>query len=98
MIYKITNGSFRNVLIIIELFINILSYKFLPDRVGVQFDTSGNISNTMPKLLFIIFLPLLTLLLNFYFKKSNNSYQMKATLFTVVLFVINLFTLFINLR
>jgi uncharacterized membrane protein len=98
MLYRLTNGTLTKVLIILELFINIICYKFLPDKVGVHFDSAGNINGTMPKLLFIVFLPLLTLLLNLYYKKLNNSYQMKSTLFTVVFFVINLVTLFINLR
>ncbi len=98
MIYKLTNGTLTKVLIILELLINIICYKFLPDNVGIHFDNSGNINGTIPKLLFIVFLPLITLLLNFYYKKLNNNSQMKTTLFTVVFFVINLVTLYINLR
>ena len=98
MIYRLTNGTLTKILIILELIINMICYKFLPSNVGVHFDSSGNINGTIPKLLFIIFIPLLTLLLNFYYKKLNNSSEIKATLFTVIFFVINLVTLFINLR
>ena len=98
MMYRLTNGRLIKVLIILEVLINIVCYKFLPSNVGVHFDSSGSINGTMPKLLFLFFLPLLTLLLNFYYKKVNNSSELKATLFTVAFFLINLVTLFINLR
>ncbi|HHV11430.1 MAG TPA: DUF1648 domain-containing protein [Clostridiales bacterium] len=98
MIYKLTNGKLTKILIILETLINIACYRFLPDNVGIQFNASGDISRTIPKLLFIFFIPLITLLLNFYYKRTNSSPEIKTTLFTVIFFVINLVTLFLNLR
>lgn len=98
MIYKLTNGSLTRLLILLEVVINLVCYKFLPSNVGVHFDSYGNIDGTMPKLLFLFLLPVITLLMNLYFKKQNNNAQLKATLITVILFVANLVTLYINLK
>ncbi len=98
MIDKLTNGMLTRILIFLEILINLVCYQFLPSNVGVHFDSSGAIDGTMPKLLFLFLLPVITLLLNIYFKKMNPYAQMKATLVTVVLFIANLVTLYINLR
>lgn len=47
---------------VLSLILAIVSYVILPDIVAVKFNFSGQVTNTMPKLLFVLLLILLDII------------------------------------
>ncbi len=44
--------------ILITIICNIIAYNYLPDNIGLQVNTSGDINNYISKNLFVVFAPI----------------------------------------
>lgn len=86
------------IFVIILLIINLLSLRFLPNRIALQITSSGNLTNYCSKSMFAISLPIMAFLVALYlfFKKE------KRVIYFLVVDIIILFcdlaAIFMNIK
>lgn len=94
---KFNNYKTCLAIIAIELIINAICYQFLPDRLGVHFNISGEVDGTLPRLGFVFLMPLLSLGCILYEKYVKRVSVTKVIITCILLFFINAGLLIINL-
>lgn len=82
--------------IISTLVINLVSYPFLPDKVGIQVNASG-ISNSAPKLLYLSISFLAISLLAYLGSKPIGQKKNQYTGVAILLVFFNLITIILNI-
>ncbi|MGL4763195.1 MAG: DUF1648 domain-containing protein [Sarcina sp.] len=94
------NNFFRITLsnLILICIINFIAYNFLPNEVGMQLSISGELTNFVPKIMFVIILPVLlggvSLILFF----RNSMFKTSPLIINALFLGIELFTLYVNLK
>ncbi|GAA0070953.1 hypothetical protein UT300003_24770 [Clostridium sardiniense] len=83
-------------LMIITLVLNGIMSKNLPNEIAVQVSSTGQVLNTMPKFAFILLIPTVLLAINIYSIIIKKDISVKATIASAVVFLGNIFLLFIN--
>ena len=83
-------------LIIITLGLNVIMSNSLPNEIAVQVSSTGQVLNTMPKFTFILLIPTVLLAINIYSIIIKKDISSKATIAATIVFLGNIFLLFIN--
>lgn len=83
-------------LIIITLGLNVIMSNSLPNEIAVQVSSTGQVLNTMPKFTFILLIPTVLLAINIYSIIIKKDISAKATIASAIVFLGNIFLLFIN--
>ncbi|MBM7833350.1 DUF1648 domain-containing protein [Clostridium sardiniense] len=83
-------------LMIITLGLNVIMSNSLPNEIAVQVSSTGQVLNTMPKFTFILLIPTVLLAINIYSIIIKKDISAKATIASAIVFLGNIFLLFIN--
>lgn len=86
----------QSIAIISTLIINVLSYPFLPDNVGIQVNTSG-VSNAAPKLMYLSISFIVISILAYFGSKPIGQKKNQYTGIAILLAILNLFTIILNI-
>lgn len=81
---------------VIVLFVNAVSFPFLPDKIAIQWNFSGKVSNLIPKLAFAIGAPIIVFLLNLVYK-DNEKKKGQLIIVNVILIALCIMTIILNL-
>lgn len=81
---------------IIVLLVNAVSFPFLPDKIAIQWNFSGKVSNLVPKLAFAIGAPIIIFLLNLIYK-DNEKKKVQLVIVNIILIVLCIVTILLNL-
>lgn len=90
------SNSVQAISIISTLAINLISYFFLPDKVGIQVNTTG-ISNSAPKLLYLSLSFLAISLFAYLGSKPIGQKKNQYTGIAILLAIFNLITIILNI-
>ncbi len=90
------SNSIQFTTIISTLVINLISYPLLPDKVGIQVNTSG-ISNSAPKLLYLCLSFLAISILAYLGSKPIGQKKNQYTGTAILLAIFNLITIMLNI-
>lgn len=86
-------------LVILCLIINIISYKYLPNKVGIQKGDNGHFNSFVPRIGYVfmdpIFLALITAVNVLSFERYRKSIIFLAS---ILIFVLNIWTIFENIK
>ena len=83
--------------IILIIVMNLIAYKFLPDTIATQFTSSGELTNFIPKNIFIFFVPVILIFISFLLSVRTSITKLYPILINGIFLAVNTFTLFINL-
>lgn len=83
--------------LVLCLAINIISFKYLPSKVALQIATNGDLTNFIPKLLFLFTTPLIILLIALYNYFKSELRILSSLIPVVIIFILNLIILGMNL-
>lgn len=78
------------------LIINLIAYSFLPDKVGIQINSSG-VSNSAPKLLYLFISFLVITLFSYLGSKPIGSKKNQYTAIAIFLSLLNVLTIILNI-
>ena len=84
--------------IILLLVMNLVAYKFLPETIATQFTSSGELTNFIPKNLFIFFTPVILIFISFLLSVRTSITKLCPIFINILFIGLNIFTLFINLK
>ncbi len=84
------------ILIILILGINLYFYQQLPEKIGMQINTSGDLRNHMPKNLFIFIAPLVVLVFYVISLFNEKKEYGKTFIVGIIMFLLNIFTIIMN--
>lgn len=76
---------------------NGFAYGFLPDRIVSQVNLMGNPSTYLPKLLFLLSVPLIAIGITIYGAVSEEEKRLKILVANIILVGVNFFVIFMNL-
>ncbi|MGL4453174.1 MAG: DUF1648 domain-containing protein [Sarcina sp.] len=74
------------------ILINVVAFTFLPDKMGVHF-SGGVVDGEMPKLLFVVFMPLVNFLISLYMEKLEKN----PIITNIFLLILNCALILVNL-
>lgn len=94
---KFNNYKTCLAIIAIQLIINAICFQFLPERLSIHFSITGEVNGTLPRLGFVVLMPLLSLACILYEKYVKRVSVTKAIITCILLFFINAGLLIINL-
>ena len=86
------------IFVAITIIANILSYKHLPDSMVIQINSAGEASNQLSKGIYLIMVPIVLLSISLYTSLNKNKSSIKYFILMTILFSVNIFTLYFNLR
>ena len=99
MIKRLVNNNKLSIgIIILEIVMNLICYKFLPDKVGFHFDISGNTDGTIPKFAFLFAMPVISIAVYLFYKVFKNASEARASAVCGLIFVLNVVLLYMNLK
>ena len=81
----------------ITLIVNIFAYNFLPEKIGMQINTSGELRNYVSKPIFIIIAPAVMAVMYLLHKGSDNVNKSKYLSISVIIFIVNILSIFFNI-
>lgn len=87
--------KFGWILFALIILINIAFFPFLPDRMAMQFNSSG-ISRTASKPIALVIFPLIMLIINLVYGDNENK-KSSVIMGGVILFIVNLVSIIVNL-
>ncbi|MDP4145195.1 MAG: DUF1648 domain-containing protein [Bacillota bacterium] len=85
-------------LIVISIIANLVCFNFLPASVGIHFNLSGNTDGSIPKLAYVVVMPLLSIALYLYYKIVKKASASRNLLVSVIILALNAVLLFINIK
>ncbi len=85
-------------IIILQIVINLACYKFLTSNIGIHFNISGNTDGTIPKLGFLILMPLLSVAIYLYNKIFKKVTEARTSASCGLILILNIVLLYINLK
>lgn len=86
-------------LAILSIIINLVSYKYLPEKVGLQLNTKGILVNYVPRLIFIVITPIVVFISNTYsFIAKDDNTVLKGFIVEIIFFVVNIIIIFSNVK
>ena len=92
-IYPIWNGIY----LVITLLFDAYAYQRLPDTIATQFSAQGGVSNTMPKLTYMLITAGILLLLFLFGYRKDKIAQMKSIAVSTIIVIANIVILAIQL-
>lgn len=95
---KFNNYKTCLAIIFLGLLVNIICYQFLPEKLSIHFNITGEVDGTLPRLGFVFLTPALSLACILYEKYVKRVSVTKAIITCILLFIINAGLLIINLR
>lgn len=81
---------------VITTVLNVVMYNQLPDKLGLQLSTSGDMQNHIPKNYFILLIPVILLVDLMYSIKSDDEDQRSPLIIGLVAVGLNIFTIMMN--
>ena len=87
----------NKVITAIVLLSNIVAVFFLPDKVGIHM-SRGHFDSYVSKYIFVFLTPAITIIVTLYTKISEKGIYIKGFIANLILFVVNFWFLFENLR
>jgi uncharacterized membrane protein len=82
---------------VLSLVINLIFYNKLPNQVGMQVTTSGNLNNFVPKIVFIFITPAFLIADLIYSTVAEKIASGKALVVGIIIFAANIFIMLKNL-
>jgi hypothetical protein len=79
------------------LIVNLVAYSFLPEKVGMQINTGGELRNYIPKTFFVIIAPAVMVIMYMISKANNEEDSYKYLIVSIIVFAINITSIFFNL-
>lgn len=94
---KMSKVTFYVILVLIIL-INLITFQYLPDKVGLQITFKGELANYAPKVLFVIVGPLILIIGKVFYRYSARNETSRLLLISIIIFIINILTVITNLK
>ena len=85
------------ILVVLYLIISLVAYRYLPEKIGLQINLKGEMNNYVPKNLFIVMIPTILFVIDYYYS-SENSYKIKGFIIELIFFTINVLFIFLNMK
>lgn len=79
------------------LFVNLIAYKFLPEKIGMQINTAGELRNYVSKPIFVIIAPAVIGVMYFLSKGIDESNRSKYLMVSVIVFIVNILSILFNI-
>jgi len=83
-------------LILLSIIINVIAYKYLPEKIGMQIDLKGNLDNYVSKNFFLVMMPIIVIIINYYY--SADSHKFKGLAAQMIFSIVNIAIIFTNLK
>ena len=85
-------------LVIVSILINLVAYRYLPEKISIHTNGNGVPDNYVPKMFFVALTPAILFIINIVSIKLRKNELLKYFALTIILFFVNILIIFSNMK